>query len=53
VLNEFLDSREELKVVRTESGTTSFPRLLKGRVDDLWDLLYEKYNTSFVPGRFF
>src|SRR5438094_2542738 len=26
VLGEFLDSREELKVVRTESGTTSFPR---------------------------
>lgn len=53
VLNEFLDSREELKVVRTESGTTSFPRLLKGRVEDLWDLLYEKYETSVVPGRFF
>ena len=53
VLNEFFDSREELKVVRTESGTTSFPGLLKGRVDDLWDMLYEKYDTSFVPGRFF
>ena len=53
VLNDFFDSREELKVVRTESGTTSFPLLLKGRVDDLWNLLYEKYDTSFVPGRFF
>src|SRR6185503_13347047 len=31
VLREFLDSREELEVVRTESGTTCFPRLLKGR----------------------
>src|SRR5258708_39598308 len=32
VLNEFFDSREELKVVRTESGTTSFPQLLKGQI---------------------
>ena len=53
VLNEFLDSREELQVVRTESGTTSFPRLLKGRVEDLYTLLHEKYDTAIVPGRFF
>ena len=53
VLREFLDSREELKVVRTESGTTSFPRLLKGRVEDLCALLHEKYDTAVVPGRFF
>jgi len=53
VLNEFLDSREDLKAVRTESGTTSFPRLLKGRVENLCDLLTEKYDTAVVPGRFF
>ena len=53
VLTEFLDSREELKVVRTECGTTSFPRLLKGRVEDLCALLTEKYDTAVVPGRFF
>ena len=53
VLNEFLDSREDLKAVRTESGTTSFPRLLKGRVENLYDLLTEKYDTAVVPGRFF
>ena len=53
VLNEFLDSREDLKAVRTESGTTSFPQLLKGRVEDLCDLLTEKYDTAVVPGRFF
>ena len=52
-LSEFIDSREELKVVRTESGTTSFPRLLKGRVEDLCDVLTEKYDTAVVPGRFF
>ncbi|HSP63982.1 MAG TPA: aminotransferase class I/II-fold pyridoxal phosphate-dependent enzyme [Pyrinomonadaceae bacterium] len=53
VLSEFLDSREELQVVRTESGTTSFPRLLKGRVEDLCEVLTEKYDTAVVPGRFF
>ena len=53
VLNNFLDSREELHGSRSEVGTTSFPRLLKGRIEDLWSLLYEKYDTSFVPGRFF
>jgi hypothetical protein len=53
VLSEFLDAREELQVVRTESGTTSFPRLLKGRAEDLCTLLTEKYDTAVVPGRFF
>ena len=53
VLNEFLDSREELDVVRTESGTTSFPCLLNGRVEDLYDSLHQKYETAIVPGRFF
>ncbi|HMJ26365.1 MAG TPA: pyridoxal phosphate-dependent aminotransferase [Pyrinomonadaceae bacterium] len=53
VLNDFLDSREDLQVVHTESGTTSFPRLLKGRVEDLYSLLHEKYDTAIVPGRYF
>lgn len=53
VLNDFLDSREELNAPRSEQGTTSFPLLLKGRVDDLSDLLHGKYETAVVPGRFF
>jgi aspartate/methionine/tyrosine aminotransferase len=53
VLNDFFDSREDLQFVRTESGTTSFPLLLKGRVEDLCALLTEKYDTAVVPGRFF
>ena len=53
VLHEFLDSREDLRAVRTESGTTSFPRLLKGRVEDLYTSLHEKFDTAIVPGRFF
>src|SRR5712671_5986105 len=53
VLSDFLDTREDLQVVRTETGTTSFPRLLKGRVEDLYDSLHQKYDTAIVPGRFF
>ena len=53
VLSEFFDSREELKVVRTESGTTAFPVLMKGQVEDLCTLLTEKHDTAVVPGRFF
>ncbi|HJZ82016.1 MAG TPA: aminotransferase class I/II-fold pyridoxal phosphate-dependent enzyme [Pyrinomonadaceae bacterium] len=53
VLNDFFDAREELQVVRAPHGTTAFPLLRKGRVDDLWTLLHDKYDTSFVPGRFF
>jgi hypothetical protein len=53
VLSEFLESREDLRAVRTRSGTTSFPRLLKGKVDDLYTVLHEKYDTAVVPGRFF
>ena len=53
VLNEFLDLREDLHAVRTDSGTTSFPRLVRGRVEDLCALLHEKYDSAVVPGRFF
>jgi aspartate/methionine/tyrosine aminotransferase len=53
VLNDFLDAREDLKTVRPLQGTTCFPRLMKGRVDDLSDLLQAKYDTAIVPGRFF
>ena len=53
VLNDFLESREELKAARSEQGTTSFPRLMKANVDELSDLLHQKYDTAIVPGRFF
>jgi hypothetical protein len=53
VLNDFFDAREDLQTVRSETGTTSFPRLLKGNVDNLYALLTEKYETAVVPGRFF
>jgi aspartate/methionine/tyrosine aminotransferase len=52
-LNEFLDKRDDLEVVRNDSGTTSFPRWPAGNVDELCDLLHKKYETAIVPGRFF
>lgn len=52
-LNAFLDSREDLACVRPEWGTIAFPRLLRGSVDDLNQLLRENYDTSIVPGSFF
>jgi aspartate/methionine/tyrosine aminotransferase len=53
VLNDFLDTREDLRAVRNNHGTTCFPLLLKGRVDSLSNLLHNQYDTAVVPGRFF
>ena len=53
VLNDFYDSREELKVEQSRFGTTSFPRLMRGNVDELYDLLVKKFDTAVVPGKFF
>jgi aspartate/methionine/tyrosine aminotransferase len=53
LLDHFLDSRKDLCTVRTEAGTTVFPRLLRGSVETFSKLLREKYETSVVPGEFF
>lgn len=53
LLNEFLDTREELETVRPEFGTVMFPRVRSGDAERLVRLLREKYETSVVPGRFF
>jgi aspartate/methionine/tyrosine aminotransferase len=50
---QFLDSRKDLAVVRNQYATTFFPRLLKGSVDRLHQLLHDKYETSIVPGSYF
>jgi aspartate/methionine/tyrosine aminotransferase len=52
-LNQFFDARTDLEVVRTGSGTTSFPRLRNGNVENLCRLLLEKYETAVAPGHFF
>lgn len=53
LLRGFLESREDLEVVRAPWGTTVFPRLRRGSVEDLASRLRSAYETSIVPGRFF
>jgi aspartate/methionine/tyrosine aminotransferase len=53
LLRAFLDSRDDLEVVRAPWGTTAFPRLRRGSVEDLAARLRSAYETSIVPGRFF
>ncbi len=53
LLNSFLDTRDDLEAVRTETGTTMFPRLQQGSSEDLCRLLREKYETLVVPGSYF
>ncbi|MBA2702956.1 MAG: pyridoxal phosphate-dependent aminotransferase [Blastocatellia bacterium] len=53
LLNEFLDTRDDLETVRPDSGTIMFPRLRNGDSERLCRLLKEKYETSVVPGSYF
>lgn len=53
LLIEFLDTREDLEVVRPQFGTVMFPRVRHGSSEELCRLLREKYETTVVPGRFF
>jgi aspartate/methionine/tyrosine aminotransferase len=47
------DPGSSLAMVGTEFGTTSFPRLRKGSVDEFLARLRTEYETSVVPGKFF
>lgn len=53
ILNEFLDTRADLEVIRPEFGTVMFPRVRQESSDGLCELLREKYETTVVPGGFF
>lgn len=52
-LNSFLDARTDLVCVRPDCGTTVFPKLLRGEVDEFVQFLRQNYETSVVPGQFF
>ena len=52
-LREFLKSRDDVDVVPTKFGTTSFPRVRNVDVEELCSLLIKKYETALVPGKFF
>jgi len=47
------EGQEAFSTVRTEYGTTSFPRLKKGNVDEFLARLRQEHDTSAVPGHFF
>ena len=53
ILNRFFDSRVDLEVARQPFGTIAFPKLLRGSVDRLADVLRNKYETTVVPGKYF
>ena len=52
-LNAFLDSQTALECFRPAYGTTVFPKLSNGNVDEFCDVLKRNYETSIVPGCFF
>lgn len=53
LVNQFLDSCDDLEAARPEFGTIVFPRLKHGTTEQLVALLRTKYETSVVPGSFF
>jgi len=53
LVNQFLDSRSDLEIVRPEFGTIVFPRMKQGKTERLIGVLRDKYETSVVPGSFF
>jgi aspartate/methionine/tyrosine aminotransferase len=52
-LETFLDTESCVPAVRTEWGTTAFPRLKRGGAEAFLDRLRAEFDTSAVPGRFF
>ena len=54
MLKECLATHEDtLEYFWPEYGTVVFPRLRKGSVEDLCELLRKDFETTVVPGRFF
>ena len=55
LLAKFIAQHEcqAFSTVSTEYGTTSFPRLKAGHVDEFLARLRQEHDTSAVPGRFF
>lgn len=53
LLNNFLDTRDDLETMRPALGSIMFPRVKHGRCEQLLELLRNKYETSVVPGKFF
>src|SRR6185369_7013060 len=52
LVHQFLDSRSDLAAGRMEAGTVSFPRLLRGDLPALLELLRTR-GAAVTPGSFF
>jgi len=52
-LKKIYQTRDDVDVVPTKFGTTSFPQVRKAEVEKLCELLIKKYETAVVPGKFF
>lgn len=52
-LGDFFKTRNDLAVVWSDVGTTLFPKLQDGSVDELCRILRESYDTAIAPGAFF
>jgi hypothetical protein len=52
-LGDFLEAHPDLPVVNPAIGTTVFPKLPDGAVDEFLDRLRTRWETSAVPGHFF
>jgi aspartate/methionine/tyrosine aminotransferase len=53
-LKNFLDATaSRVAAVRSHYGTTSFPKLLDGDVEELLQRLRTQFETTVVPGKFF
>jgi aspartate/methionine/tyrosine aminotransferase len=50
---ERLLPRTDIECFFPDSGTVIFPRLKRGSVDELYQILTSRYNTAVVPGRHF
>lgn len=53
VLQDFLNSRDDIEHFQPEWGTIVFPKLRQGSVEALDKLLRQKYETAVVPGSYF
>ena len=53
LLSHFLDGQPTLTAVRTQWGTTAFPRWRGGNADRFAGRLRRDFDVSVVPGRFF
>lgn len=53
LLQQFIETRDDVDCYWPEYGTIVFPRLRQGNADQLADFLREHYDLSVVPGSFF